>query len=140
MKSKHRITIKLILIGICIGIVFLLTRKELYISNQTEYLSQFNSLNEIYESKDDSIVTHKFSDNSWVAMKFEYACCGGEGFACIVARDEKNNFYVNKDLSICGVESSGELFRHIEAKSSSDFFKNSKMYRNLTFTKRKGTD
>lgn len=108
---------------------------KIFIEKQSAYLRTFHSLDDVYNSGDRFIVTHEYSDGSWVALTFEHSCCSGEGFDCIVARDESGNIFINEGFGICGYESSGELFTYINAKNSKEFFTNSKMYNNLQFTK-----
>ncbi|EKD82080.1 MAG: hypothetical protein ACD_39C01492G0001 [uncultured bacterium] len=61
-------------------------------------------------------------DNSWVVLAMNHDCCSGDGFNCVISKDNTGQVMIDENKNFCGVEAMCNQANELASDSTSAFY------------------
>ena len=79
-------------------------------------------LSDFEKQKYENFQKFTMKDNSWIIFAMSHNCCSGEGFDCVISKDNDGLVMIDKKKNFCGVESMCNEFSKIASDSKIEFY------------------
>ncbi len=61
-------------------------------------------------------------DDSWVVFAMNHDCCSGDGFNCVISKDNTGQVMIDEKKNFCGVEAMCNQMNQVASGSMTDFY------------------
>jgi len=95
-------------------------KKERFIEESLEIFQRMHSKEDAEKYKNVYVVM--LNDSNWVAFRMNHACCSGDGFDVVIAKDSLGKLWIDRKKNFCGYEGLAASLRQLNTQTLATFF------------------